>query len=148
MQFSKDMKRCNHLTSEIEAVYHSMAKHFDMGDCELLLLYSVYGNGGNMLLRDITASCGMSKQTANSVLRKLEKTEMIRLEPVGAKNKRVCLTEHGTKRCSETVHHVITAENEVFASWPQEDVERYIALTERFANDMKEKAKEIYENDK
>jgi hypothetical protein len=40
---------------------------------------------------------------------------------------------------------VIQAENQVFAAWPQEDVEQYLALTRRFQEALAQKAREIKE---
>ena len=34
-------------------------------------------------------------------------------------------------------------ENDIFASWPREDVEQYLELTERFLLDLRERAKKI-----
>ena len=44
-----------------------------------------------------------------------------------------------------TALRVIQAENQVFAAWPQADVEQYLALTRRFQEALGEKAKEIKE---
>ncbi len=148
MKVSKDMLRCNHLCSETDAVYHSFSRAMGLSDSEMQILYTVYANGGAILLRDIRISCGMSKQTANSALRKLEKSGDVYLETANSKSKRLYLTEKGFAFCEKTVARIIKAENDILASWSQEDVEEYIRLTERFVNDLKIKAKEICENDK
>lgn len=145
--FSKDMKRCNHLLSETDSVYHEMSKALGFCDSEMQVLYTVYGNGGTVPLREITACSGVSKQTLNSALRKLEKQGTVRLVASDGKCKTVCLTTDGTALCDGTVSRIIDAENEVFASWDKRDVESYIELTERFLNDIKQKAKEICKDD-
>ena len=38
---------------------------------------------------------------------------------------------------------IISAENEIFASWPQEDVQKYMELTEAFLRALQEKAKNL-----
>ena len=65
------------------------------------------------------------------------------LEAAGAKNKNLCLTEEGKRLAERTAIRIMKAENEIFASWEQEEVEQYLALTERFLKEIKEKSKEI-----
>ena len=40
---------------------------------------------------------------------------------------------------------ILRTENQVFAAWPQEDVEQYLALTRRFQEALAQKAREIKE---
>ena len=61
----------------------------------------------------------------------------------GSKNKNVALTEAGKKLAQRTALQVIKAENEIFADWAGEDVEKYLELTERFLTALKEKAKGV-----
>ena len=57
----------------------------------------------------------------------------------------VCLTPEGEALVQRTARRVIQAENQVFAAWPQEDVEQYLALTRRFQEALAQKAREIKE---
>ena len=43
----------------------------------------------------------------------------------------------------KTAGKVIAAENEIFASWPQEDVEKYLELTEAYLIALKEKTQNL-----
>ena len=58
-------------------------------------------------------------------------------------SKTVCLTEAGKLLADRTARRIIQAENEIFAAWPQEDVETYLALTERFLSDIRKKADQL-----
>ena len=40
----------------------------------------------------------------------------------------------------QTACQVLAMENEIFASWPPEDVERYIELTEAYLRDLRNHA--------
>ena len=46
------------------------------------------------------------------------------LEAAGAKNKNLCLTEEGKRLAERTAIRIMKAENEIFASWEQEEVEQ------------------------
>ncbi|MCI9530678.1 MAG: MarR family transcriptional regulator [Lachnospiraceae bacterium] len=136
---SKEIKRYNHLASEIDAAYHEMSRKLGMSDSEMIILYTICCCGDCCPLKEIRRRSGISKQTINSALRKLEAGNIVYLEPSKAKNKDVCLTEKGKALARGTAQIMIGAENQVFASWPKEDVEKYLELTERFLTDFREK---------
>lgn len=140
---SKDMKRFNHLLGEIEAVYHEMALKFGQSDSVMNILYTICDYGESCPLQEICRRSGISKQTINSGLRKLEAEGIVYLEQAGVRGKNVCFTEKGKELAEDTAIRVIEAENGILASWPKEDVEKYLELTERFLIAIKEKAKEI-----
>ena len=137
------MKRFNHLLGEIEAVYHEMALKFGQSDSVMNILYTICDYGDSCPLQEICRRSGISKQTINSALRKLEREGIVYSEQAGVKGKNVCLTEKGKELVGDTAVRVIEAENGILASWPEEDVKRYLELTERFLVGIKEKAKEI-----
>ena len=136
---SKEMKRVNHLIGEIDAVYHEIAWKLGLSDSVFEILYTICNYGDSCMLKDI----GRSKQTINSALRKLEKEGIVYLEAVDSRHKKVCLTEEGRSLTRRTAESVIEAENQILASWPQEDVETYIALIRRYLLALQEKAKNL-----
>lgn len=138
---SKEMKRCNYLIGEIDAVYHEMALNLGLSDSAMRVLYAICDNGENCLLQEICRRSGVSKQTINSAIRKLEAEGIVYLEPAGGKNKNVCLTKEGKRLAEQTVVRIMEAENDIFASWAKEDVDKYLGLTEEFLTAIREKAK-------
>ena len=143
MEFFVDaqMKRFNLLTKEIDITYHDAALKLGMSDSAMVILYTVCSYGGECLLSDMTS--GVSKQTINSALRKLEADGVVRSEVFEGRKKKVHLTEKGRRLAKDTVYRVIEIENEIFASWPKEDVDKYLELTKRFMEALKEKTKEL-----
>lgn len=140
---SKEMRRYNHLVGEIDGVYHEMSLRLGLSDSAMIVLYTLCDSGSPCPLRDICHRSGLSKQTVNSALRKLEAEGVVYLEPVSARSKRVCLTEAGQALADKTAGKVIRIENDIFASWPRNDVEQYLELTERFLLALREQAKGI-----
>lgn len=136
---SKDLKRYNYLAGEIEAAYHEINMKLKMSDSAMIILYAICDQGGSCLLRDICRSFGISKQTINSALRKLEAEGVVYLENADAKNKRVCLTEQGKSLADRSARRIIEMENDIFSSWPEEDVKKYLELTERYLHDFRER---------
>lgn len=140
IHISKELKRYNHLMKEIDAAYHAMSLKLGLSDSAMVILYTICENGSSCLLQDICQNSGISKQTINSALRKLEADGVLYLEPAGTKNKRVCLTDKGKQLAKHTALKIIETENEIFSSWTKEDVEKYLTLTERYLHAFREKA--------
>lgn len=140
---SKEMKRYNHLHGEIDATYHDASLKFGVSDSVLKILYTISSFGGSFLLNDICRYSGLSKQTVNSAIRNLEIDDIIYLEAVDGKSKRVCLTEKGKQVTENTAYLLIQAENAIFDSWSTEDVQKYLELTERFLISLKDKVDQM-----
>lgn len=137
---SKVMRRYNHLLGEIDGMYHEMSLKLGLSDSAMVILYTVCDSGGSCSLREICRSSGLSKQTVNSALRKLEAEGTLYLEAAGARSKNVCLTAAGRQLAEQTAGRILAIENEIFSSWPREDVERYLGAMERFLADLRERA--------
>lgn len=142
-KISKEMKRYNYLIGEIEATYHEASLKLGLSDSALKILYAICDVGEGCLLQDICFYTGISKQTINSALRKLEEEKVLYLKPFNAKSKKVYLTDKGRKLAEKTAYRILRAEDEIFASWEKEDVEKYLELTEKYQLCLKEKIKEI-----
>ena len=139
----EEMKRYNHLNTEIEGVYHEAAWRLGLSDSAMFILYTICEHDGSCLLGDITRLSGISKQTINSALRKLENDGIVFLEPAGKKKKKVCLTEKGKRTVKDTVCRLIEIENNIFSSWKAQERELYLELTQRYLTALKEGIHEL-----
>ena len=139
---SQEMRCFSYLVGETDALYHALARRLGLSDSVMGLLFVLCDEGGACPLRLVLRRSGLSKQTVNSALRRLEAEGAVYLEPLG-RGKRVCLTEAGRALAEATVVRVMDAENAVLAAWPEEDVESYLRLTERYFVDLREKTKLI-----
>ena len=137
------MKRYNHLVGEIDAVYHEISLNMGLSDSAMIILYTICDNGDSCLLQEISRRSGVSKQTINSAIRKMEKEGIVYLKAVGARNKNVCLTDKGKQLAEHTAVRLIQIENDIFASWDKNDVEKYLELTEKFLDSIKEKSENL-----
>lgn len=138
---SKAMKRYNYLYGEMDAVYHEMSLKAGLSDSAMRILYAICDQGDRCLLQNICRYSGLSKQTINSALRKMEAEGVLYLEPAGAKNKNVCLTEAGKLLTARTAGRIYEIENDIMEAWPEEDVQTYLELTERFLHALQDNAK-------
>lgn len=140
---SKELRRYNYLAGELDAAYHEINVKLKMSDSAMIILYAICDQGEACMLRDIYCQFGVSKQTINSALRKLEEEKLVFLEAVDAKNKRVCLTTKGKETANRTAKRIIEVENDIFSSWEEEEVEKYLELTERYLRDFKERSSKL-----
>lgn len=129
------------LMAKIDTAYHDAAQKLGMSDSAMLILYELCISGGSCLLGDITA--GVSKQTINSALRKLEAGQIVHSELFEGKKKKLSLTEKGRQLAEETVRKVIRIENEIFGGWSQEERDLYIGLTQKYLTSFREKIEEL-----
>lgn len=140
---SQELRRYNYLFCETSAAYHEMYLKLGMSDSACTILYAVLENGGERPLQEVRNFTGLSKQTINSALRKLENEDILYLKKNGPKNKTVCLTERGKIIAEKTAGRVLEAENEIFASWSREDTDKYLELTETYLLALKEKIRNL-----
>lgn len=134
---------CNQLWNEIDAVYHEAALKLKISDSAMVILHTVCANGEECMIGDITRLTGISKQTVNSSLRKLENDGIVYLEQAGLKKKKVCLTEKGKIFVKDTVFKVAEIENRIYSSWTKEEMDLYLDLTQRFLHDFKNEIKKL-----
>lgn len=141
---SKQLRRFNRLISETEAVYHEIAQRLGLSDSAFQILYTLHDEGGACPLRDICILSGLTKQTVNSALRKLEAEGSVMTASSGARHKIVSLTPEGAALAERTVAQVIAIENDILGSWLPDELERYLRLTEDYLVVMRERAKEVH----
>ncbi len=139
-----EVKRINYLHSEINNVFHEMSQQMGLSDSVSCILYTICNFGDSCMLTDIINMTGIPKQTVNSALRKMEGDGYLQLETTQTRRKKVVLTEAGKLLTRKTAEQMIRMENEIYASWTEEERQLHLALTQRYLDQLKEKAKELH----
>lgn len=140
---SPRLRRWNHMFTTMDAAYHEAGCRLGISDCAMHVLYTICECGTARPLTEIVAITGISKQTINSALRRLETDGFVTLELLNRRRKLVRLTEAGQKLAQRTVLRLAAMENEVISSYSQEEWEQYLALSERYVQMFTEKIKEL-----
>ena len=138
-----EIRKHNYLVTEINAAYHKAAQKLGISDSAMIILYFVCDNNGKCLLNDICRLSGVSKQTVNSSLHKLEADGFVTLDSSGGKKKMVVLTEKGKKYAEEKVVPIMEIENEIFGEWKKEELDLYLSLSQRYLNAFKDKTSNL-----
>lgn len=144
---SDNLALYNNLIGEIDSLYHEANLKFGYPDSVMHIFYALCVNGNSCMLSDICRKTGLSKQTVNSAIRKMEKEELIVLESVNSKSKRVTLSEKGEELAKKTTLKLINIEASIFAEWSAEDLNKYIELTKLYLQKLKEKLSTLEVNE-
>lgn len=127
----------NALYRETDEVYHRAAKAVGLSDGAFWTLYAVREADGQLNQRELCQRIGMPKQTVNSVLKKLEREDVIALESSEEhRGKRVFLTAKGRALAERTVDSLFAAETRALRalSQPQE----YLRLQRRYLEALRD----------
>lgn len=138
-----NIKKLNDIIARTERVYHTAAAKLGLSGSVMHILYSVSINGGSCPLAFIINETGISKQTINSALRNMERDGLVYLESHTGRQKAVCLTQEGTLLAQKTAMVLLSAEKEILTGWDKEDFENYIALSQRYLDDISAKVKDL-----
>ena len=142
---SEKIHKINYLATQLNAAYHQAALKLGMSDSVMCVLYAIYDNGESCLLSEIYKQSGISKQTVNSAVRKLERDGMIYLEQFKGKARTICLTDKGKSFTNNTIARLCEAETGVLDAWPADEIESYISLLEKYVSDLKLQIERMYD---
>lgn len=136
-------KEYNEIMGMIESAYHEAALKLGLSDSEMGILYvlNTYPEGCNQSV--LYKEAGLTKSTANSALKKMEKDGILCITPGEGRNTWVFATDKGKKRMKNTVSKVIEIENEIYAAWSPKEQEQFMRLNRDFANKLRVKINEL-----
>jgi DNA-binding MarR family transcriptional regulator len=143
MEASHALRRFNHLQSEIAMLYHNISVKLGLSDSAMQILYTVCCEGEGCPLAEICRLSALSRQTLNSSVRRLETLGLIYLQVCRGRQKAVYFTDKGRALANDTVYKIIDAENRVFNSWPENEREEYLRLTQKYLTEFQSESKEL-----
>ncbi len=143
MNSKNELRKLNYMMSEMGGLYHEAAVKAGVSDSVHSILYVLCAENYHCLQREIYKQAGISRQTINSAIRRLEKDEIIYLEKGNGRNTIVCLTEEGVKFAKEKIEPLYRIENEIFDEWNLKDVAAYLNLTKKYRDALKEKLERL-----
>ena len=117
-----------YLSAEITSLYHEAAVKIGVSDTVLDILYVLCEQEGQCLQSDIFRLTGISRQTINSAIRKLERDGLAYLKQGEGRNTLVCLTEKGRD---------FQIENKIWSEWTVDEQERYLLFTQKYRDSFK-----------
>lgn len=138
-----EIRRINYLSSEMQMLYHQASLKLGLSDSVSLVLYTIYDRGDGCLLSDVYKDAGISKQTVNSAMRRLEKEKVLSLAPDKGRTKRIWLTQAGRELIQRTVTRLADAESRAFDDWSEEEIETHIRYLEKYLESLRMQIKQM-----
>lgn len=132
-----------HISGEIDSLYHEAALKFGVSDSVLNTLYVLCEKGNQCLQSDVFRLTGMSRQTINTAIRKLEKDEIVYLKQGTGRNTIICLTERGKEFCKKIIIPLFEIEDKIWNEWTDEERKQYLAFEQKYCDALKKYVKEI-----
>lgn len=133
-----------YLSGEINSLYHEVAVKAGVSDSVLNILYVLCEKEYRCLQSDIFRLTGMSRQTINSAIRKLEKDGIVYMEQGTGRNTIVCLTDKGKQYTDKNILPLLDIENRIWNEWTTEEQQQYLTLTKRYCDSFKRLVKEDF----
>ena len=125
-------QRLNKMNNELNGLYHDISVKLGLSDSESMVMYMLYDTQEPLTQSDIVKATGLSKQTLNSAIRKLEKEGVIILEKINEKSKKIVMTEKGQVLIAQKIKPLVDMEDHVLDTWTEEDRLKYLELVEKF----------------
>lgn len=122
------------IIGEWEELYHEAAVRLGVSDSALQVLYVLYVKGEGCTQADIGKMMGLSKQTVHSATHKMEREGVLYLQNGARRRMEVYLTEKGKVLMHATAQKVFEMENQIFASWNEEEREAYLRLNRKYCD--------------
>lgn len=126
-----------YLAGEINALYHEAAVKMGLSDSVQNILYVLCDQGSRCSQSEIGRLTGISRQTINSAIRKLERNGIVYLEQGRGRNTIVCLTEQGKAFAAQRVVPLLEAEQKIWNEWTPEEQREYLRLTQKYRDGLK-----------
>ena len=132
-----EIHRINYLTSEMDSIYHQASLRLGISDSVSIILYTIQDKGESCLLSDVYKNSGVSRQTVNSAIRRLEADGVLYLEPYAGRAKKIVLTDKGRDYIRQTVARLLEAEIRAFDGWSEDEIKTHISLMEKYTESLR-----------
>lgn len=106
----------NRLFKEGNEIYHDIAVQLDMSDSAFNILYFLTSLGEGCTQKDICSYSGLTKQTINSSVSRLQECGYLYMEQGRGRDRHIFLTDQGRALVRQKIHPVMEREMRAFAS--------------------------------
>lgn len=130
------IQRFNRINDEINYLYHKASHKMGLADSEMIILYLLH-DYEQLTQSDIINRTGMTKQTVNSAIVRMEKDGWIQLGKRTQHRKIISFTVLGKQIVQEVLGPFIQAEEKIFDDWSQEEIDLFLKLNCRYRDELR-----------
>jgi DNA-binding MarR family transcriptional regulator len=127
----------------INSAFHLAAFKLGLNDSEMSIFYVITRCGEGCNQSELYKQTGQRRSTINSAIRKMERANLVYLEPGDGRNTRVFLTEKGRRRCQDTVGKLLGIEESIAEGWDESERRQFVKLNSRFFNQLREEIEKL-----
>lgn len=132
-----ELNEFNCIYKEMADLYHKISMKLGLSDSEFLILYALVELNINRQ-KDIADYFFMSKQTVNSAVKKLIKSEIIELRQSKDRDMQIIFTEMGENFAKEKLVPIINIEKDTFVTMGKTESQELLRLTRKHMEIFKE----------
>ena len=122
-------RKYNNLFRLENELYHDIAVKMGLSDSAFGILYWLDDLGDGCLQRDVCVASGLTKQTVNSSVHKLERAGSVELRVEHGRGTHLHLTEAGRVLVTKRIRPVARAEEAAFAAMAPGECEELLRLS-------------------
>ena len=127
----------NNLYRRSNELYHQVAVRVGLSDSAFDILYALDDLGDGCLQKDVCAASGMTKQTVNTSVHKLERAGVVELRVERGRGTHLHLTEEGREMVAACIRPVVEAEEVAFAAMSPEESEELLRLSSAYLEHLR-----------
>lgn len=140
---SRELKENNRIYREMESIYHEICVKAGISDTDFIVLYSIVEFEDGCCQREIAKQYSISRQTVNSLVKKLVQNGCVVLESGKGHDKQIVLTEKGKAMAKQKIIPVMEAEAGVFMHMTEEERKKLLRLNAKYMEIFRQKVGEL-----
>lgn len=135
----------NRLCKATDELYHNYAAGIGLSDSALWIFYAICESDGSLTQNELCTLWCYSKQTVNSTVKSLCDKGLLFLEHIDGTrtHKAIRLTNEGRQFCDKYILPLIKAEQDVYSTMTDRQIEEYVSVKEKEYSLLKDKFSEI-----
>lgn len=135
----------NCLYKEIEDIFHNLARHYELSDSALWILYFMRESHKTYTQKEISEILSSSKQTVHSALKTLEAAGYIKLEFTAdnRKNKRITLTSSGEAFAEKSVDSILLADRTALDKLDAAERNEFLRLYHKYVGLLRDETNQL-----
>lgn len=131
---NREYNKLYRLSNEL---YHNVAVKMGLSDSAFDILYALDSLGDGCLQKDVCEASGMTKQTVNTSVHKLERAGIVELTVERGRGTHLHLTEAGRGLVAACIHPVVRAEEAAFAKMSPDECAELLRLSHTYLSHLR-----------
>lgn len=126
-----------------DTLYGQIAARAGLSSTEMIFLYTLLLFKEECTQSNLCRRTGLNRKTVHSIVQKLQRQELLWLEPGVRRGRALGLTAAGMRFAEERVRPLIRADEAVLSGWSEQDRAELLRLTRKYHDDLEAILQEV-----